>query len=762
MEAKWQKTWQENQVDDTPQNPKKPYYVLEMLPYPSGRIHMGHVRNYTLGDALARFKRAQGLDVIHPMGWDAFGLPAENAAIERQIPPGKWTYTNIADMREQLKPFGFSYDWKREFATCDATYYGHEQEMFITFFEKGLMERRESWVNWDPIDQCVLANEQVVDGKGWRSGAPIERRLLAQWFFRITKYAEELQQCIDDGLLDEWPQKVTKMQTNWLGKREGHLLDFLTSDGQSITLFVPDRTSCDELYAVILPLGHPLVEASKRKDVQALVDESLATPLKEELMATQAKKWCELGITLEGGLPLAVGNWVTEEPALLTEPGMGWNTAYKAHPQSSKPHTLWRLRDWLVSRQRYWGCPIPMIHCPTCGVVPVPRDQLPLTLPEDVVVTGRGNPLEHHPTWKHTECPQCGGKAERDTDTLDTFFESSWYFLRYLSPHNASSPFEKEAIQQWMPVDTYIGGIEHAVMHLLYARFFHKALIDCGYIPSDVAREPFKRLVTQGMVCHATYQRADGAWMYPGEVEQHDNGYVCRETEQPVKMGRSEKMSKSKRNTVEPEPMLAAYGADAVRFFVLSDTPPDKDLDWSEEALEGAWRYMNRLWRLKDSPQQDGGTDDALLRLAHRLLKRMTQAYEQLGFNKVIAWHRELVNAYEDRSCQSCGAKEVWNIIVQTLAPIAPHIAHAMWHGSTLVAQVPWPIVNEDLAREDEITLAVQVNGKLRGTLTIAADTTEDVLKAQALELHTVQAVMQGAKPKRVIVVPGRIINIVM
>lgn len=761
-EAKWQRIWAEQKTDATPINPKNKYYVLEMLPYPSGRIHMGHVRNYTLGDALARFKRAQGYDVIHPMGWDAFGLPAENAAIERQIPPGKWTYANIADMRTQLKPFGFTYDWEGEFATCDPTYYGHEQEMFITFFETGLMERRKSWVNWDPIDQCVLANEQVVDGKGWRSGAPVERRPLSQWFFNITSYVEELQQCIDDGELQDWPQKVTKMQTNWLGKREGVQVELHTSLGEPLTLFVPKVDQLNEVYAILLPLEHPLVAASTKKDVQDLVQQSLATPLKEEAMATQTKQWCSLDTTLEGGIPLGVGNWVTGNAIILTEPGMGWEKSFKPVIHQTTPHTTWRLRDWLVSRQRYWGCPIPMVHCPSCGVVPVPRDQLPLTLPDDVKVTGQGNPLEHHPTWKHTKCPQCQSSAQRDTDTLDTFFESSWYFLRYLSPHCTERAFEEAAARRWMPVDTYIGGIEHAVMHLLYARFFHKALIDCGYIPNDVAREPFKRLVTQGMVCHTTYQRADGAWMYPGEVEENGTELICRETKQKVKAGRSEKMSKSKRNTVEPEPMIATYGADAVRFFVLSDTPPDKDLDWSEEALEGSWRYMNKLWRLKETLPIEGGDDDQLSKLAHRLLKRMTHAYEQLAYNKVIAWHRELVNAFEDQAATSKGVVDVWNIIVQTLAPIAPHIAHELWLGNTPVAATPWPVVDEALAYEDEIVLAVQVNGKLRGTITVAPDEIEANITAQALALHTVQAVLDGTKPRRIIVVPGRIVNVVI
>lgn len=762
IEAKWQRTWTENNTDKTPQKPSKSYYVLEMLPYPSGRIHMGHVRNYTLGDALARFKRAQGYDVVHPMGWDAFGLPAENAAIERQIPPGKWTYANINDMREQLKPFGFSYDWELEFATCDPTYYGHEQEMFITFFEKGLMERRKSLVNWDPIDQCVLANEQVVDGKGWRSGATVERRPLSQWFFSITSYVDELQKCIDDGQLNDWPQKVTKMQTNWIGKREGVLVELRTSSGEPVTLFVTDLEQLDTVHAILLPLEHPLVAASNKDEVKALVKQSLTTPLKEEVMATQTKQWCSLGITLEGGIPLGVGNWVVEEPVILTEPGMGWNTAYKAQIHNTQPHTTWRLRDWLVSRQRYWGCPIPMVYCATCGIVPVPRDQLPLTLPDDVDVTGKGNPLDSHPTWRHTNCPKCDGKAHRDTDTLDTFFESSWYFLRYLSPKCDNRAFEKSAIQQWMPVDTYIGGIEHAVMHLLYARFFHKALIDCGYIPSDVPREPFKRLITQGMVCHCTYQREDGTWMYPGEVEEQGGHLVCKQTKQSVKVGRSEKMSKSKRNTIEPEPMLAAYGADAVRFFVLSDTPPDKDLDWSEEALEGSWRYMNRLWRLKDTPQNNDGDDDQLLKLAHRLLKRMTLAYEQLHYNKVIAWHRELVNAFEDKAPKSRGVQDVWRIIVQTLAPIAPHIAHELWDGNTPVAAVPWPIVDESLAYEDEVVLAVQVNGKLRGTITVSPDAEESTIVEQALALNTVQTVLDGASPRRIVVVPGRIVNVVM
>lgn len=761
VESKWQKKWLDCEIDKTSLDPKNPYYVLEMLPYPSGRIHMGHVRNYTLGDALARFKKNQGYDVLHPMGWDAFGLPAENAAIERGVQPGKWTHTNISDMREQLKPFGFSYDWEHEFATCDSSYYKHEQEMFITFFERGLLERKESWVNWDPVDQCVLANEQVVDGKGWRSGATVERRKLSQWFFKITHYADELQKCIDEGLLKDWPDKVTKMQTNWLDKKDGYQVALQVSQGDSLSVFVEDAEQLNDVYAVLIPADHTILDSIQDPIIQKFVKETLASGFKEEAASKQNREYFRSGMKTEEGVPIVVANWVLEA-AFSPEPVGDADKSFSLKSHAKKPITKWRLRDWLVSRQRYWGCPTPMVHCKSCGVVPVLRENLPVVLPEDVEVTGKGNPLDHHPTWKHTVCPSCGEQAKRDTDTLDTFFESSWYFLRYISPHNTEKAFNPDDIKKWMPVNTYVGGIEHAVMHLLYARFFYKALIDCGYMPPDMPREPFKKLVTQGMVCHVTYKREDGAWLYPGEVNMQGTSATCKETGLAVKVGRSEKMSKSKRNTVEPEPMLAAYGADAVRLFVLSDTPPDKDLDWNEEALEGSWRYMNKLWRLSQLPRDTQGADDSLRRLAHRLLKSMTQAYEQMAFNKVIAWHRELTNAFEEQIKNSSHLEEIWHIIVQTIAPIAPHIAHELWGDESMLAHKKWPDFCPELAKEDAITVAVQVNGKMRGTISVDPDASDDETSKQALALETVQNALQGKEPKRVIVVRGRIVNIVI
>ena len=662
-EAKWQRIWQDRRTFEATHDPARPkYYVLEMFPYPSGRIHMGHVRNYTIGDVVARYKRAQGFAVLHPMGWDAFGLPAENAAMAKGVHPAEWTYANIAEMRTQFQSMGLSLDWSREIATCDPAYYRHEQAMFLDFLEAGLVYRKESWVNWDPVDQTVLANEQVIEGRGWRSGAVVERRKLAQWFFKITEYSQELLDALAG--LDRWPPKVRLMQERWIGRSEGARVRFaVIGRAEPLEVFT---TRPDTLFGasfMALAPDHPLsIElADKDPGVAAFVAACARMATSEEAIEQAEKVGYDTGLRcrnpLDPGqeLPIYVANFV------LMDYGTGAIFGCPAHdqrdlefarkyglpvvpvvlPPGEQPERFaigaeayvgdgrlinsdflngldvaaakqrvieelerrgigtgevsYRLRDWGVSRQRYWGCPIPVIHCPRCGIVPVPREQLPVTLPQDIELGRPGNPLDHHPTWKHVACPRCGGAAERETDTFDTFVESSWYFLRYCSPH-AAAAFERAAVDAWMPVDQYIGGVEHAVLHLLYSRFFTRALRRCGYLDFD---EPFIGLFTQGMVCHKTFRDAAGNWLQPDEVEERAAGvWRALDDGRPVRVGRSEKMSKSRRNTVDPTASIAAYGADTARLFMLSDSPPERDLEWTEAGIDGAWRYLNRLWRM--------------------------------------------------------------------------------------------------------------------------------------------------------------------
>jgi leucyl-tRNA synthetase len=836
IETKWQQTWEQENAYKTPEPSNRPKsYVLEMFPYPSGKLHMGHVRNYAIGDAIARLKRLQGYDVLHPMGWDAFGLPAENAAIQGGVCPEKWTLENIEEMKKQFKLLSISFDWEKELATCLPDYYGHEQKFFLDFYKQGLAYRRESWVNWDPVDNCVLANEQVISGKGWRSGAIVEKRKLMQWSLKITDYAQEL---LDDlSTLTGWPEKVVKMQENWIGRSEGALINFeIDSYPQVLPVFTTrPETLFGASFCAIAPT-HPIADelAQDNPELANFIENCQRTPTTEEALSTIEKKGYLTGLRVkhpfikDATIPLYVANFVLMDygtgaifacpahderdfdfaktyglpirPVVMPESGETFDgIAYTGLGTMSNSEFLngldvlsarrraieeieklgmgqgqvtFRLRDWSVSRQRYWGCPIPIIYCDDCGVVPVPEKDLPVKLPLDVTFDQTGNPLDYHPTWKHTTCPLCQGKGTRETDTLDTFFESSWYFLRFCDTRTVD-PLNKGAAQHWMPVDAYIGGIEHAVLHLLYARFFTKALRDCGYVTIN---EPFKNLLTQGMVCHPSFKDKEGQWLFPHEViKVSENTYISKKDGLPVTVGRAEKMSKSKKNVVDPKEMIDTYGVDAVRLFVMSDTPPEKDFEWSDEGLEGAWRYLNRLWRVLETvienKAREGADESSLVlrKIAHQTIDKFGQGYNRHAFNKVIAFARELTRALEE-ACQNAAVSgaaliETAKILMLGLNPLIPHLTSEMWGkvaDSGDILQAQWPVANPELAVKSEVTIAVQVNGKMRGSFQAAADTDQETLLEQAKELGTVQREIQGKTIRKTIVVPNRIVNIVV
>lgn len=842
-EAKWQRVWEERKTFHAQDQSGKPKaYVLEMFPYPSGRIHIGHVRNYTMGDVIARFRRAQGFEVLHPMGWDAFGMPAENAAFERKVHPASWTYSNIATMRDQLKLLGFAIDWSREFATCDPEYYGQEQALFLDLYNAGLVYRKESWVNWDPVDHTVLANEQVIDGRGWRSGALVERRKLSQWFFRITDFAEDLLEGLKD--LDQWPEKVRLMQENWIGKSTGMRFRFTAVQPAPLPTVEVFTTRPDTLFGAsfcAIAIDHPLAEsivrdnpeaaafvASCRKSGTATADLETAeklgfdTGLKVQhpldpswelpvyianfvlmeygtgaIFGCPAHDQRDLDFARKYGLPVipvvvptdadpaafTVGDEAYDGPGRLANSGfldgMTVDDAKKAVIARAEAEgwgqgtTTYRLRDWGVSRQRYWGTPIPIIHCEACGPVGVPADQLPVKLPEDVTFDVPGNPLDRHPTWKHVDCPKCGKPAVRETDTLDTFVDSSWYFVRFAS-QPADKPFDKDTANWWMPVDQYIGGIEHAILHLLYSRFFTRALHKVGRI--DVT-EPFKGLFTQGMVTHETYKALDGRWLEPGQVERRDDGVFEKETGLAVTVGRSEKMSKSKKNTVDPTVIVDQFGADAVRWFMLSDSPPERDLSWTEAGIEGAWRFTQRVWRLVTEtwPQVSGAdapSDSAearkLRQATHKAIDGVTADVAGLHFNKAVARLYEYVNALsstKDGEDLAFARREGVITLVQLVAPMMPHLAEEAWAFmgfDTLVAESPWPVADPALLVADEVTVAVQVNGKLRDTLTLPKGLDKAALEAAALASEKVQRAIDGASLRKVIVVPDRLVNVVV
>jgi len=864
-EAKWQKVWDTRETFVAPDEPSADsvgkYYILEMFPYPSGRIHMGHVRNYTMGDVIARFKKAQGFDVLHPMGWDAFGMPAENAAIENNVHPGDWTSKNIEAMRGQLKALGLAIDWTREFATCDPTYYAQEQALFLDMLKAGLVTRKTAQVNWDPVDMTVLANEQVIDGCGWRSGAPVERRELTQWFFKITDQAEDLLEGLDT--LDRWPEKVRTMQRNWIGRSEGARVSFAlegsarvterTDSGRQIDVFT---TRPDTLFGAsfcALSPGHALTRelAADSPELAQFVRDCERLGTSEEAIEKAEKLGFDTGLRVQNPfvegdtLPVYVANFVlmeygtgaifgcpahdqrdmdfarkyglsvipvvapksdsaAEQDAFIADlqgsttafsgDGVAVNSAFlnglnvtdakRAAIEKlealglGKGTVNYRLRDWGISRQRYWGCPIPVVHCEACGVVPVPKDQLPVTLPYDVTFDKPGNPLEHHPTWKNVPCPKCGEAARRETDTFDTFVDSSWYFARFTAPH-ATTPTVPAQADHWLPVDQYIGGIEHAILHLLYSRFFARAMEATGHLN---VREPFGGLFTQGMVTHETYKAADGRWVSPEELSwDGETPYLDEGNRAPVTVGAIEKMSKSKRNTVDPTAIIDQYGADTARWFMLSDSPPERDVQWTEEGVEGAWRFTQRLWRLLQSALEDLGDVHAALptldasatelrRTVHKSLAAVTADLDQLGFNRAVARIYELSNAISafkggDPAAARWVRREACEVLVRLVAPMMPHLAEESWAAlghETLVAEAPWPVADQTLLVEHSVMIAIQVNGKRRDEITVATDADKKSVEDAALAREKVQHAIGEATVRKVIVVPGKIVNIVI
>jgi leucyl-tRNA synthetase len=847
-EPRWQRAWDEAgcfAAQDVPSGARPKYYVLEMFPYPSGKIHMGHVRNYTLGDVVARYKRARGFDVLHPMGWDAFGLPAENAARERKVHPGEWTRKNIAAMRAELQRMGLAIDWSREFATCDPDYYGQQQRLFLAFLQAGLVDRRESYVNWDPVDNTVLANEQVIDGKGWRSGAPVEKKKLLQWFFRITDFAPDLLGALST--LDRWPDRVRTMQAKWIGRSEGAKLFLeLTAPENGISGIEIFTTRPDTLFGmsfVAIAAEHPLALALAKRDEGAaqFIAECRGLGTTEAALETAEKRGYRTGFYVrhpflpDRVFPVWIANFVLMEygtGALFGCPAhdqrdLDFARAYALDvlpvvvPEGADPAKFrigdtpydgpgrlansdfldglttdeakvaaiaalekqgtgslvvnWRLRDWGVSRQRYWGCPIPVIHCESCGIVPVPDDQLPVRLPEDVTFDRPGNPLDHHPTWKHVDCPACGAPARRETDTFDTFVDSSWYFARFCSPL-AEVPVLREAVDAWLPVDQYIGGIEHAILHLLYARFFTRAMKKTGYVSVE---EPFAGLFTQGMVTHESYKNPQGNWLYPEEVEWRDGVAITRDGGAPVTVGRIEAMSKSKRNTVDPGAIIDRYGADTARWFILSDNPPERDMEWTESGVVGAYRFVQRLHRLaevsagtqEEAPAEISPEALDLRRATHRTIAAVTEALENFAFNVAVARIYELAGAVAeaDRSPEAAGMafarRECMETAARLIAPMMPHLAEEIFArlgGEGLLADKPWPEADPSLVAAQSVTIAVQVMGRLRATIEVAPGTpAEEVIAAAEAEPNVAQR-LAGKRIVKRVHVPDRIVNFVL
>ena len=843
-EPKWRSAWNDQDIfrakspEEAGDAPKA--YVLEMFPYPSGRLHMGHVRNYAIGDVVSRHKRAKGYNVLHPMGWDAFGMPAENAAMERGVHPGEWTYKNIEAMRAQFQKLGLSLDWSREFATCDPEYYGAEQALFLKFLEKGLVYRKASKVNWDPVDNTVLANEQVIDGRGWRSGAVVEQRELTQWFFRITDYADDLLSEVQK--LDRWPEKVRTMQANWIGRSEGLQMRFpFASDPPAefengIEIFT---TRPDTLFGasfVALSPDHPLTMklAVSNKDIQSFRAECARVGTSEEAIEKAEKIGIDSGLRVQHPLkdgetlPVWVANFVLMgygtgaifacpagdqrdldfarkydlpvipvvlppdedastfdiEDEAYTGPGTMFNSGFMDGLKTTDAISAairkiselglgsgtvnYRLRDWGVSRQRYWGCPIPIIHCDTCGVVPVPEADLPVRLPDDVSFDKPGNPLDHHPTWKLCTCPKCGGDAVRETDTLDTFVDSSWYYARFASVENSPER------SYWLPVDQYIGGVEHAVLHLLYARFFTRAMRDVGELdlPSG---EPFAGLFTQGMVTHESFRSEDGRWLYPTEVREENGNWVEIDTGKPAIRGPVEKMSKNKRNTVDPDEIIASFGADVARWFVLSDSPPERDVEWTQSGVEGAARFAQRVWSVFNAlaTEDVGGAEDnddalALRKVSHKAVAAIDKSIEEFRFNSAVASIHEWTSALkkaETADGMVNARRDGARMLARCLTPFMPHLAEECWSligGEGLVSLAAWPDVDPALLVDDDVTLPVQVNGKKRGEISVAKSLPPADVEAVALADPAVIQHTNGKTVKKVIVVPGRIVNIVV
>jgi leucyl-tRNA synthetase len=839
VETKWQSEWDAAGIFRARRDETRPkYYVLEMFPYPSGRIHMGHVRNYTMGDVVARYKIATGHNVLHPMGWDAFGMPAENAAMASGGHPKDWTYANIADMRAQMKPLGLSIDWSREFATCDPEYYGQQQALFLDFLEHGLVYRKNAVVNWDPVDMTVLANEQVIDGKGWRSGADVERRELTQWFFRISDYAEDLLEALDT--LDNWPAKVRLMQENWIGKSRGLQFAFGLIDGPEghdrVEVYTtrPD-TLMGASFVGISP-DHPLAKTLERErdDVAAFCAEARKGGTTAEAIEKAEKLGFDTDLRVRHPfdtaweLPVYIANFI------LMEYGTGAIFGCPAHDQrdhdfarkydlpivdtflpvdgdhdiEGAPYvplkservrytrlvagdevqtgeagvnaaidfceangvgqgvTKFRLRDWGLSRQRYWGCPIPVVHCDTCGVVPERKENLPIRLPDDVSFDAPGNPLDRHPTWRDCACPRCGAPARRETDTMDTFVDSSWYYARFTAPH-AATPTDMAEADYWMNVDQYIGGIEHAILHLLYSRFFARAMQVCGHLPAK-AIEPFDALFTQGMVTHEIYLTRDAAgrpvYHLPEEVSE---GRLADGTE--VENIPSAKMSKSKKNVVDPSTIIAQYGADTARWFVLSDSPPERDVEWTASGAEAAHRHLARVWRIaaeidaSDAPATPD--DDALLREMHKCIDEVTKGIDSFGFNAAIARLYAFTNTLAKSQAGKGAKTTAARTLAQLMSPMTPHLAEDIWamlEGEGLVTTAPWPVADPAMLIDDTVVLPIQINGKRRGEITVPADMPKSEVEKLALAHNAVVKALEGAQPKKIIVVPGRIVNVVV
>ena len=847
IEAKWQSAWAEAETFKAVRTEDKPkYYVLEMCPYPAGRIHMGHVRNYTMGDVIARYKMSTGHNVLHPMGWDAFGMPAENAAMASGGHPKDWTYQNIADMKAQMKPLGLSIDWSREFATCDPEYYGQQQSLFIDFLEKGLIYRKKAVVNWDPIDMTVLANEQVIDGKGWRSGADVERRELVQWFFKISDYSEELLSAIDT--LDDWPAKVKLMQANWIGKSRGLQFSFSMVDGPAghdrVEVYTtrPD-TLMGASFVGISP-DHPLAKELERDnpEVAAFCADCRKGGTTAAELETAEKKGFDTGLTVRHPfdtsweLPVYIANFIlmdygtgaifgcpahdqrdfefatkyglpivatflpeADSDPELTEPFVplksepvhyvkgfagepvqtgeaAVDAAVKFCEENGVGHgvTKFRLRDWGLSRQRFWGTPIPVVHCDDCGVVPEKKENLPVELPYDVTFDVPGNPLDRHPTWRNCACPACGKPAQRETDTMDTFVDSSWYFARFTSP-NAATPTDAADAAYWMNVDQYIGGIEHAILHLLYSRFFARAMNMTGHLP-DSAREPFNALFTQGMVTHAIYENAlrkteNGRpiYHYPEQVEARDGGMVVAETGETVNVIPSAKMSKSKNNVVDPDDILAQYGADTARWFVLSDSPPERDVEWTASGAEATFKHISRVHRVASDiaamTDATGTGDEDLIRATHRAIVDVTNGIESFGFNAAIAKLYGFTNTVAKSKAGADAKRVAMTTLAQLMAPMTPHLSEEIWTmlgGEGLIIDAPWPVADDAMLVEATVTMPIQVNGKRRSEIAVPADMSKDEIEKLALADLNVVRILEGNAPKKLIVVPGRIVNIVI
>jgi len=842
IESKWQEAWDKAGTFTAKRDPAKPkYYVLEMFPYPSGRIHMGHVRNYTMGDVVARQKAAAGYSVLHPMGWDAFGMPAENAAMERGGHPKDWTYGNIADMRGQMKPLGLSIDWSREFATCDPEYYGQQQAMFIDMLEAGLVYRKNAVVNWDPVDMTVLANEQVIDGKGWRSGAAVERRELTQWFFKISDYSEDLLNALDG--LTNWPEKVRLMQANWIGKSRGLQFGFQTVGAPAgfevleVYTTRPD-TLMGASFAAISP-DHPLAKALEADPaIAAFVAECRKGGTSAEEIETAEKIGFDTGIRVKHPLdpnwelPVWIANFILMDygtgaifgcPAhdqrdfdFATKYGLPIKAVFVAEGEADAPlaaafvpmksekvryvrgfagaevqageegiaaaiaHaeaqgygkgvTKFRLRDWGISRQRYWGCPIPVVHCATCGVVPERKENLPVTLPDDVTFDVPGNPLDRHPTWRDCACPKCGAPARRETDTMDTFVDSSWYYARFTAPR-AATPTVAEDADYWMNVDQYIGGIEHAILHLLYSRFFARAMAKTGHLPPK-AVEPFNALFTQGMVTHEIYKTTDAngrpVYHLPEDIIRSESGATLKDGT-AVEVIPSAKMSKSKKNVVDPMNIIAQFGADTARWFVMSDSPPERDVEWTASGAEAAFKHLGRVWRIADEVSRSdapaSAEDAALAKATARAIDEVTKGIEGFAFNKAIAKLYEFTNAVQKSQAGAEAKRQAMRVMAQLMSPMTPHLAEEVWSmlgGTGLVAETAWPKADPALLVDDSVTLPIQINGKRRGEVTVAKDLPTAEVEKIALANEDVIRFLAGQPVKKIIVVPGRIINVVV